>query len=130
MTAASRSRTGRVRVLIVDDEPALTEVFSVAVTEAGRRSYPAPDRRSALRTARGCLPHAVVRLGPLREHPRRVLRKAQMFDPVWSSSFDGGGNLVEVYISSLRRTIDRERAPVIHAVRGLGYAIRAAEDGR
>jgi two-component system OmpR family response regulator len=241
MTAASRSRTGRVRVLIVDDEPALTEVLSVAVTGAGWRPYPAPDGRSALRIARGCPPHAValdgmlpdldgiqvlrrlrhehprlpvlmltardalehridgldngaddyvtkpfsleevvVRLrgrlrrvgaertrtddsvrvlgdlvpavesravhrdgdrialtakefdllGLLVEHPRQVLSKAQILDHVWSSSFDGGGNLVEVYISSLRRKIGRGRAPMIHTVRGLGYAIRAAEDGR
>ena len=63
-------------------------------------------------------------------HPRQVLSKAQILDHVWSSSFDGGGNLVEVYISSLRRKIDKGRAPMIHTVRGLGYAIRAAEDGR
>ncbi|MEV7735375.1 response regulator transcription factor [Streptomyces sp. NPDC088921] len=241
MTGSSGSRTGRVRVLIVDDEPALNEVLSVAVTEAGWRPYPALDGRSALNTARGCAPHAVVLDGMLPDldglqvlrrlrhenpklpvlmltardalehrldgleagaddyvtkpfsleevvlrlrallrraasrdgrtddavhvlgdlvmtgdtrevrragvpvqltakefdllslllgHPRQVLSKAQILDHVWSSSFDGGGNLVEVYISSLRRKIDKGRAPMIHTVRGLGYAIRAAEDGR
>lgn len=33
-------------------------------------------------------------------------------------------------ISRLRRNIDKGRAPMIHTVRGLGYAIRAEEDGR
>jgi two-component system OmpR family response regulator len=228
-------------VLIVDDEPALTEVLSVAVTEAGWRPYPAPDGHSALRIARGCAPHAVVLDGMLPDldgvqvlrrlryenprlpvlmltardaiehrldgleagaddyvtkpfsleevvlrlrgllrraggerlptddsvrvlgdlvlsgetrelrragepiqltakefdlltllldHPRQVLSKAQILDHVWSTSFDGGGNLVEVYISSLRRKIDRGRAPMIHTVRGMGYAIRPVEDGR
>ncbi|MFK4101243.1 response regulator transcription factor [Streptomyces sp. NPDC019531] len=241
MTGTSGFRTGRVRVLIVDDEPALNEVLSVAVTEAGWRPYPALDGRSALKIARGCAPHAVVLdgmlpdldglqvlrrlrhenphlpvlmltardalehrldgleagaddyvtkpfsleevvlrlrallrraggahgrtdesvrvlgdlvltentrevrragmpvqltakefdlLSLLLEHPRQVLSKAQILDRVWSSSFDGGGNLVEVYVSGLRRKIDRGRTPMIHTVRGLGYTIRAAEDGR
>ncbi len=236
-----RTRGDRVRVLIVDDEPALTELLSVAVTEAGWRPYPVADGHSALRAARGCAPHAVVLdgmlpdldgiqvlrrlryenprlpvlmltardalehridglssgaddyvtkpfsleevvlrlrgllrragaeplraddsvlvlgdlvlseqtrevrrdgtpiqltakefdlLGLLLGHPRQVLSKAQILDHVWSSSFDGGGNLVEVYISSLRRKIDKGRAPMIHTVRGVGYAIRPVEDGR
>ena len=69
-------------------------------------------------------------LGLLLGNPRQVLSKAQILGQVWSGSFDGSGNLVEVYISSLRRKIDRGRAPMIHTVRGLGYAIRDAEDGR
>jgi two-component system OmpR family response regulator len=228
-------------VLIVDDEPALTELLSVAVTEAGWRPYPAPDGHSALRIARGCVPHAVVLDGMLPDldgiqvlrrlryenprlpvlmltardaiehrldgleagaddyvtkpfsleevvlrlrgllrragaehaqsdgavlvlgdlvltestrevhrdgtpvrltakefdllslllgHPRQVLSKAQILDHVWSSSFDGGGNLVEVYISGLRRKLDKGRAPMIHTVRGMGYVIRPPEDGR
>jgi two-component system OmpR family response regulator len=228
-------------VLIVDDEPGLTELLSVAVTEAGWRPCPAADGESALRLARGCAPHAVVldgmlpyldglqvlrrlryenpklpvlmltardalehrleglvagaddyvtkpfsleevvlrlrgllrragaaeagpdgsalalgelvldaetrevhrdgppvqltakefdRLSLLLSHPRQVLSKARILDHVWSSSFDGGGNLVEVYISCLRRKIDKGRAPVIHTVRGAGYAIRPSETGR
>ncbi|MEU5887390.1 response regulator transcription factor [Streptomyces sp. NPDC047461] len=241
MTGSAGYRNGRVRVLIVDDEPALTDLLSVAVEEAGWRAYPALDGQSALRTARGCAPHAVVLDGmlpdldglqvlrrlryenpklpvlmltardalehrldgleagaddyvtkpfsleevvlrlrgllrragaqharadesvrvlgdlvlteetrevhragtPLRltakefdllslmlDHPRQVLSKAQILDHVWSTSFDGGGNLVEVYISNLRRKIDNGRTPMIHTVRGLGYAIRPEEDGR
>ncbi|NUR68936.1 MAG: response regulator transcription factor [Streptomycetaceae bacterium] len=241
MTGSARYRNGRVRVLIVDDEPALTDVLSVAVEEAGWRAYPALDGQSALKVARGCAPHAVVLDGMLpdldglqvlrrlryenpklpvlmltardalehrldglgagaddyvtkpfsleevvlrlrgllrragaeharpdasvrvlgdlvlteetrevhraghliqltakefdllslmMDHPRQVLSKAQIIDHVWSTSFDGGGNLVEVYISSLRRKIDRGRAPMIHTVRGVGYAIRPVEDGR
>ncbi|MFE4967127.1 response regulator transcription factor [Streptomyces sp. NPDC056660] len=241
MSATAGSRTGRVRVLIVDDEPGLTELLSVAVTEAGWRPYPALDGQSALRLARGCAPHAVVLDGmlpdldglqvlrrlryemprlpvlmltardavehridglaagaddyvtkpfsleevvlrvrgllrragteqptvddsvrvlgdlvltgesrevqragtPIRltakefdllslflDHPRQVLSKAQILDHVWSTSFDGGGNLVEVYISSLRRKIDRGRTPMIHTVRGMGYVVRPVEDGR
>ena len=69
-------------------------------------------------------------LNLLMDHPRQVLSKAQILDHVWHSSFDTGGNLVEVYISSLRRKIDRGRGPMIHTVRGMGYAIRPVEDAR
>ncbi|MGY4929295.1 response regulator transcription factor [Streptomyces sp. 900105755] len=241
MSATAGARTGRVRVLIVDDESGLTELLSAAVADAGWRPYPALDGQSAPRLARGCAPHAVVLDGmlpdldglqvlrrlryemprlpvlmltardavehridgleagaddyvtkpfsleevvlrlrgllrragteqppaddsvrvlgdlvlsgesrevqragtPIRltakefdllslllDHPRQVLSKAQILDHVRSTSFDGGGNLVEVYISSLRRKIDRGRAPMIHTVRGTGYVVRPVEDGR
>ncbi|MER6530599.1 response regulator transcription factor [Streptomyces sp. NPDC001508] len=61
--------------------------------------------------------------------PRQVFSKAQLLDRIWNSSFDGEGNLIEVYIYSLRSKIDKGRAPMIHTVRGLGYTIRPAEDG-
>ncbi|MFB9509174.1 response regulator transcription factor [Streptomyces aurantiacus] len=247
------TRSEPVRVLIVDDEPGLTELLSVAVTEAGWRPYPVADGQSALRVARARAPHAVVLDGMLPDldgiqvlrrlryenprlpvlmltardalehridglasgaddyvtkpfsleevvlrlrgllrrsgaedarsgagpgsrsgsgsdgtvrvlgelvlaeetrevhrdgsqvqltakefdllslllsHPRQVLSKTQILDHVWSSCFDGGGNLVEVYISSLRRKIDKGRTPMIHTVRGVGYAIRPPEEGR
>jgi two-component system OmpR family response regulator len=43
MTGTSAGRQGTVRVLIVDDEPELTELLSAAVTEAGWRPFAAPD---------------------------------------------------------------------------------------
>ncbi|MEU4653388.1 response regulator transcription factor [Streptomyces sp. NPDC023723] len=54
------ARPGTVRVLIVDDEPELTELLAWAVTEAGWRPFLARDGRGALTLARGCAPHAVV----------------------------------------------------------------------
>ncbi|MCG7203031.1 hypothetical protein [Streptomyces arenae] len=42
MSATTGSRTGRVRVLVVDDEPGLTALLSAAVADAGRRPHPAP----------------------------------------------------------------------------------------
>ncbi|MGN9820896.1 response regulator transcription factor [Streptomyces sp. SD11] len=237
----SGTRSEPVRVLIVDDEPALTELLSAAVTDAGWQPYPAADGRTALRVARTRAPHAVVLDGMLPDldgvqvlrrlrqetprlpvlmltardalehridglaagaddyvtkpfsleevvlrlrgllrragaedarsggsvlalgdlvlteetrevhrdgtrvqltakefdllslllsHPRQVLSKTQILGRVWSNCFDGGGNLVEVYISSLRRKLDKGRTPMIHTVRGVGYAIRPPGDGR
>ncbi|GGL79811.1 hypothetical protein GCM10010129_24330 [Streptomyces fumigatiscleroticus] len=65
MPAACGAREGTVRVLIVDDEPELTELLSWAVTEAGRQPFLAEDGRSALTPARGCAPHVVVLDGML-----------------------------------------------------------------
>jgi two-component system OmpR family response regulator len=54
----------------------------------------------------------------------RVLSKAQILDHVWSYDFDGDANIVESYISYLRRKLDDGRDPLIHTVRGVGYVLR------
>ncbi len=60
----------------------------------------------------------------LMRNPRRVLSKAQILDHVWSYDFDGRSSIVELYISYLRKKIDTLGPPMIHTVRGVGYAIR------
>ena len=60
----------------------------------------------------------------LMRNPRRVLSKAQILDHVWSYDFAGRSSIVELYISYLRRKIDTLGPPMIHTVRGVGYAIR------
>ncbi|MCX4744108.1 response regulator transcription factor [Kitasatospora sp. NBC_01287] len=63
----------------------------------------------------------------LMRNPRRVLSKAQILDRVWSYDFGGQTNVVELYISYLRRKIDAGHAPMIHTRRGAGYQIKPAE---
>jgi two-component system OmpR family response regulator len=58
-------------------------------------------------------------------NPRRVLSKAQILDHVWHYDFDGDPNVVETYISYLRRKVDRGRPGLIHTLRGVGYSLRA-----
>jgi hypothetical protein len=55
----------------------------------------------------------------LRSHPR-VMSKDRLLDAVWGIDAPSDGNLVEVYVSSLRRKIGAER---IQTVRGLGYRL-------
>ncbi|MFI8193982.1 response regulator transcription factor [Streptomyces sp. NPDC085946] len=242
MSHREAAQGSAVRVLIVDDEPELSEVLAVAVAEEGWQPFTASNGHGAVQAARECDPHAVVldwmlpdldglrvlrrlryenaelpvlmltardalahrleglsagaddyvtkpfsleevmlrlrgllrrsgagiaeaaadesvrRLGDLvlsersREvtrgdtpvtltakefdllwflmgSPRQVFSKAQLLEHVWNSSFDGEGNLVEVYIYSLRSKIDKGRAPMIHTVRGVGYVIRGVDDG-
>ncbi|MFJ4874372.1 response regulator transcription factor [Streptomyces sp. NPDC088745] len=60
----------------------------------------------------------------LMRNPRRVLSKAQILDRVWNYDFGGQANVVELYISYLRKKIDAGRPPMIHTRRGAGYLIR------
>lgn len=62
----------------------------------------------------------------LMRNPRRVLSKAQILDRVWNYDFGGQANVVEIYISYLRKKIDQNRAPMIHTMRGAGYILRPA----
>ncbi|GGC98652.1 DNA-binding response regulator [Tersicoccus solisilvae] len=62
----------------------------------------------------------------LMENPKRVLSKAQILDRVWNYDFGGQANIVELYISYLRKKIDVGREPMIHTVRGAGYVIKPA----
>jgi two-component system OmpR family response regulator len=59
-------------------------------------------------------------------NPRRVLSKRQILDRVWDYDFGGQDNVVELYISYLRKKIDAGRAPMIHTVRGAGYVLKPA----
>lgn len=57
---------------------------------------------------------------------KRVLSKAQILDRVWSYDFGGRSNIVELYISYLRKKIDNGREPMIHTLRGAGYVLKPA----
>lgn len=63
----------------------------------------------------------------LMRNPRRVLSKAQILDRVWNYDFGGQANVVELYISYLRKKIDANRAPMIHTMRGAGYVLKPAD---
>ncbi|MBB2943551.1 two-component system OmpR family response regulator [Actinoplanes lutulentus] len=59
----------------------------------------------------------------------RVVSKAQILDRVWKYDFGGDGRIVESYVYYLRRKIDRTDPPLIHTVRGVGYALRLPRGG-
>ncbi len=62
----------------------------------------------------------------LMRNPKRVLSKAQILDRVWNYDFGGQANVVELYISYLRKKIDAGRDPMIHTMRGVGYVLKPA----
>ena len=59
----------------------------------------------------------------------RVVSKAQILDRVWKYDFGGDGRIVESYVYYLRRKIDKTEPPLIHTVRGVGYALRLPRGG-
>jgi two-component system response regulator MprA len=58
-------------------------------------------------------------------NPRRVLPHSLIYDRVWGYDFGPTSNALRVYIGYLRRKLeDAGAGPVIHTVRGVGYALR------
>jgi two-component system, OmpR family, response regulator len=60
-------------------------------------------------------------------NPRRVLSKHQILQNVWRYDFGGNTNVVETYVSYLRRKLDAEGQPLIRTVRQAGYMLEAGE---
>ncbi len=58
------------------------------------------------------------------QNPGRVLSKRQILEHVWNYDFGGDGNVVESYVSYLRRKIDLSEPRLLHTVRGVGYVLR------
>jgi two-component system, OmpR family, response regulator len=60
-------------------------------------------------------------------NPRRVLSKSQILQNVWRYDFGGNSNVVETYVSYLRRKLDVAGPPLIKTVRQAGYMLEAAD---
>jgi two-component system OmpR family response regulator len=59
-------------------------------------------------------------------NPRRVLSKSQILDNVWHYDFGGDPNVVETYVSYLRKKLDQLGPPLIRTIRLVGYSLREA----
>ena len=107
--------------------------IAVAAGRAGRAHRRRPDPRrgqprghaaAATRSRLTATEFELLRY--LMRNPRRVLSKAQILDRVWNYDFGGQANVVELYISYLRKKIDAGRQPMIHTMRGVGYVLKPA----
>ena len=109
--AAARQGAASARVLTVGD---ITLDTKTRVAARGDDiSVDLPSREFAL-------------LEYLMRHEGQVLSRQQILDAVWGIDFDAGSNVVDVYVSYLRRKLDRNDEPsVIETVRGAGYRVRA-----
>ncbi|MFI1865875.1 response regulator transcription factor [Streptomyces jumonjinensis] len=101
-----RARSGGSPVLAVGD---------LRVDTAARRVFRAEDEISLTAKEFAVLEQLAVRAG-------EVVSKAQILEHVWDFAYDGDPNIIEVYISSLRRKLG---APRIQTVRGAGYRLVA-----
>ena len=68
-------------------------------------------------------------LAYLLENARRVISKSELLDNVWGFDFRGDPNIVETYISYLRKKIDDREPPLIHTIRRVGYTLRLPREG-
>ena len=58
------------------------------------------------------------------QNPKRVLSKEQIIDHVWHYDFGGDFNVVETYVSYLRKKLDKFGPPLIQTIRMVGYILR------
>ena len=59
-------------------------------------------------------------------HPNQVLTREQLMERVWGYDFEGGSNVLEVYVGYLRRKLEGGDQPrLIQTVRGAGYVLRS-----
>lgn len=56
-----------------------------------------------------------------------MLSKDQILDHVWHYDFQGGGNVVETFVSLLRKKLDLGGPRLVQTVRGFGYVLRSDE---
>ncbi len=74
------------------------------------------------RPPRGMAP---LRVGDLLLNPRRVLSHSVIYDRVWGYDFGPTSNALRVYVGYLRRKLESAGSrPLIHTIRGVGYALR------
>ncbi|WP_329293897.1 response regulator transcription factor [Streptomyces pseudovenezuelae] len=91
------------------------ELGELRIDTAGRRVF--LDGTEVTLTAKefSVLEQLALRAG-------EVVSKAQILEHVWDFAYDGDPNIVEVYVSTLRRKLD---AGLIRTVRGAGYRLEA-----
>ncbi|HEY7431851.1 MAG TPA: response regulator transcription factor [Streptosporangiaceae bacterium] len=68
-------------------------------------------------------------LAYLLRHRDRVLTRAQLLENVWGWDYAGQSQIVETYVSYLRRKLDPLGPPLIHTQRGVGYTLRETGAG-
>jgi two-component system OmpR family response regulator len=105
-----RRRTG-------PDEP---ERLVVADLELDARSREA--RRGGAHVALTPTEYKLLRY--LMVNAGRVLSRAQILDHIWEYDFNGEANIIETYISTLRRKVDTAEPHLIHTIRSIGYVLR------
>jgi len=103
-----------------DGRPATTRLACghVVLDEATHRAWSDGDEIALTPTEFRLLHYLLVNM-------ERVLTRAQILDHVWSFDFDGDWQIIETYVSSLRKKLEAGTLPrIVHTVRGIGYSAR------
>jgi two-component system copper resistance phosphate regulon response regulator CusR len=60
----------------------------------------------------------------LMKNKGRVLPRSEIAEKVWSVTFDTGTNVIDVYVTFLRKKVDKDFSPkLIHTQTGIGYIL-------
>ena len=114
----------RVRALIRrggGDRPTVLRVGALTLDPASRRAWRGDDELT-LSTKEFSLLELFLR------HPDRVLSRTMILEHVWDFAYDGVSNIVDQYVSYLRRKIDKPYgSELLETVRGAGYRLRVTD---
>lgn len=65
----------------------------------------------------------------LTRHAGQVVTRSMLLRHVWDIHYDPQTNVVDVHVSRLRQSVDKEFSrPLIHTIRGIGYILRGSPD--
>lgn len=118
---SSEELLARIRAVLRRRRPDLSSVVRVGDLEL--------DLRTRLATRGGfeivLTNREFALLEALAEASPRTVTKTALVERVWDQHFDSGTNVLNVYVNYLRKKIDLQgMPPLIHTVRGVGFALR------
>lgn len=121
---ASEELSARLEVLLRRRGPIVAQTLRVADLELDVISRTV--RRAGVEIR--LMPTEYKLLEYMMRNAGQVLTRTMIFESIWGYHFDPGTNLIDVHLGRLRRKIDTPgHAPLIHTIRGAGYAIRAPQ---
>jgi two-component system OmpR family response regulator len=103
-----------------DDRPARLTFADIELDDDTHEVWKASDKVALSPTEFKLLRYFLLNRG-------RVLSKAQILDHVWHYDFGGDANVVESYVSYLRRKVDTTHPRLLHTLRGVGYVMRVPQ---
>ncbi len=111
----------RIRVLIRQQSKSLTNRLQVGdlVMDGNRRQVFRGERELYLSGREYAILEYLMRNQGI------VLSRQRIEDHIWNYDYEGGSNVVDVYIRKLRKLVDEgQEKKLIHTVRNVGYVIR------
>ena len=111
----------RIRALLRRRSPEKTDAVSVGdlTVEFSTRRVTRGGKEIHLSSKEFALLESLIR------HKGAVLSRTQLENQVWDYGFEGGSNIVDVYIRYLRKKLDDPfEKKLIHTIRGAGYTLR------
>jgi two-component system OmpR family response regulator len=121
---ASEELTARLEVLLRRRGAAVPREMSLSVADLDLDLISRNARRGGQEIR--LMPTEFKLLEFMMRNPGQILTRTMIFEAIWGYHFDPGTNLIDVHLGRLRRKIDRPGlAPLLHTVRGSGYALRA-----